>query len=43
MSGILLYMDHLMVSLRRQKNIHGKVSTHVFEGKVGIMQAELLF
>jgi len=32
-----------MVFLRRQKNIHGKVSTHVFEGKVGIMQAELLF
>lgn len=32
-----------MFFLRRQKNIHGKVSTHVFEGKGQVMETELLF
>lgn len=32
-----------MFFLKRQKNIHGKVSTHVLEGKFRVLERQLLF
>lgn len=32
-----------MFFLKRQKNIHGKISTHVLEEKFGVMETQYLF